>query len=96
MKHPVKVVRKIVSKEEKAHRKKSYPHAHRIGDAAEIERFGREQFDYINNKIQHLPKGHWAATHTPKHHIHISQEFLNLIPPEKRNVVKAELKVHMR
>ncbi len=94
MKHPTKTVRKITSKDETAHRKKSYPHAHRLGDIAEIEQFGRDQFEYINNKIQQLPKGHWAATHTPRHHIHISEEILNLIPPKKRSLVRAELKVH--
>lgn len=94
MKHPTKIVPKITSKQETAHRKKSYLHAHRLGDIAEIEQFGREQFDYINSRIQQLPKGHWAATHTPRHHVHISQELLNLIPKDKRKTVFSELKVH--
>jgi len=94
MKHPVKIVRRITSKEETAHKKKAYPHAHRLANIAEIEHFGREQFEYINNKIQLLHKGHWAATHTPRHHIHISQELINLIPEDKRKTVFSELKIH--
>lgn len=88
------IVRKITSKEEKAHKKSLYPHAHRLADIAEIETFGQQQFDYINHKIQKLPRGHWAGTHTANHNIHISQELLNLVPIEKRNSFKAELKLH--
>lgn len=96
MKHLVKIVPKILSKDEKAHKKSSYPHAHRLGDTAEIEHFGKKQFDYINERIQKLPRGHWAGTHTSHHNIHISQEFLDIIPSNKRKSVIKELKVHER
>ncbi len=89
-----KIVRKIVSKDEKAHKKKGYLHAHRLGDAAEIEHFGKSQFDLINKAARKLPKGHWIGTHTERHNIHISQEFLDLIPKQKQKSVIAEIRLH--
>ena len=93
-KYPVKVVPKITSKDETAHRKKCYLSAHIKADTAEKNQFGLPQFNYLNREIQKLPKNHWAATHTPNHRIHISQELLNLIPPNQRAAIKAELKLH--
>ena len=94
MKYLVKIVPKITSKDEQAHRKKSYPHAHKLGNIAEKDLVGKKQFKFVLSKCRELPKGHWAGTHTEDNQIHISKEFLDLIPAKKRKSVKKQLETH--
>lgn len=83
----------IKASEEHAHRKKEYPHGHRIGDKTEIKIVGKIQFNWLNRQVQKLPPSHFAATHTNRS-IHISQEFLDLIPKPLQPKVKRQLKIH--
>ncbi len=94
MKPKVRIVSKITSSQENNHNKLSYHAAHHAGNLAEIKDFGQKQFDYINHKIQQLPKNHWAGTHDQKRTVLISQEFLDLIPKSKRISVKKEIIDH--
>lgn len=88
------IVPKITCKDEINHLKSTYPSAHRLGNKAEIKVFGKSQYDYLNRKIQKLPKNHWAATHTKKGNIHLSQELLDIIPKNMQSTIKKELKCH--
>ena len=88
------IVPKITNSQEMWHRRKSYPHAHRLANQAEKKAVGKKQFKYTSGKLRGLPKGHWAAEHTANGNVHISKEFLELIPKGKRQKIKKELCIH--
>lgn len=88
------IVSSIKSSEEKNHLKGSYTSGHRAGNKAEKKEVGKKQFDWLNKQVRKLPKGQFAATHTKRGNVHISQEFLNIIPKALQPKVKRQLRIH--
>ncbi len=92
----ITVVPRILASEEKNHKRKSYSKGHKAGNNAEKENFGQARFTLLNNQCKKLPHTHFAATHTKTGDIHISQEFLDLIPSSQRSKTIKQLKTHER
>lgn len=88
------IVPRITSSDEKNHRKKNYRSAHIAANAVERKAVGGRRFKELNRKIQRLPKGHWAGTHTSRGNILVSNELVKMYPKKERKNVISQIRVH--
>ena len=88
------IVPKITSGDERNHCRAGYRAAHMKANNTERSVVGNHKFEELNRKIQRLPKGHWAGTHTIRGNIHISNEVLKMYPKKDRTRVARQIKIH--
>ena len=88
------IVTKITSGDERNHFRAGYRAAHMKANKVEREAVGDHKFEELNRKIQGLPKGHWAGSHTERGNIHISNEILKMYPKKDRKRVARQIRIH--